>query len=440
MTSGPKEFSVPEVLIAHSDFYKIFNEIRVLVDADLKSEEIFKAILSELDKVNLDELDVQIFKSTISNLVSLHDQGWNGIWSSIIADRFVAGAIPPATHVCGNPPWIKWSNLPAEYTKTIKKSCSELGVFSNDKWVGGIESDISTVITYQAINHYLKDSGVLGFFLPGSVFTTPSSAGFRRFLVGPDKVECKVILVEDYDLIRPFDGVSNLPRFLVVKKRDSTNYPIPYRKWGPGDASLAKIRKAPRASDFKSSAVFQDFQAIPVYGDDNDRPWLIGTKEEHIIFTKIFSSNQPLYTARKGVTADRNGIFWVYELEHTNDSLVLVENAADIGRTTGLPKITALIEDEHLFPLLRGRNVQPFDASPDEKLRIIMPQRGMHGNPNLMTEFPRTFSYFAKFKAHLENRSSYKRFQKNQPFYSLWSTGEYTFSPYKVLWREGRSQ
>jgi hypothetical protein len=29
-----------------------------------------------------------------------------------------------------------------------------------------------------------------------------------------------------------------------------------------------------------------------------------------------------------------------------------------------------------------------------------------------------------------------KRFQKGQEFYSLWSTGPYTFAPFKVLWRE----
>jgi hypothetical protein len=41
-----------------------------------------------------------------------------------------------------------------------------------------------------------------------------------------------------------------------------------------------------------------------------------------------------------------------------------------------------------------------------------------------------------KFKVQLESRSSLKRYQKGQAFYSLWSTGEYTFSPFKVLWRE----
>jgi hypothetical protein len=60
----------------------------------------------------------------------------------------------------------------------------------------------------------------------------------------------------------------------------------------------------------------------------------------------------------------------------------------------------------------------------------------MHGDPELPVEFPQTFKFLARFKSDLEQRSSLKRFQKGQAFYSLWSTGPYTFSPFKVLWRE----
>jgi hypothetical protein len=60
----------------------------------------------------------------------------------------------------------------------------------------------------------------------------------------------------------------------------------------------------------------------------------------------------------------------------------------------------------------------------------------MHGDPELAVNSPLVFKFLNRFKSHLESRSSLKRFQKGQAFYSLWSTGAYTFSPYKVLWRE----
>lgn len=433
---GPREFSVPEAMIGHSDFFKVFARIRELIDADVTAAKISSAIRLDLEGMGLDGCDIQTVEATVENLVSLHEQGWNGIWCAILADRFAAGAIPPSSHVCGNPPWVKWSNLPEEYTKTIQAQCKQLGVFSNDKWVGGIEADISTIVTYQAIYHYLAPSGRLGFFLPGSVFTTPSSAGFRKFSVGPNHVSCKVLLVEDFDAISPFDGVTNMPRFLALERDASTVFPVPYRVWTTGVVPVSKLRQSASAEEFRRAATRIDYTAVPVPGGDGGRPWLTGPHEEQAVFAKVFAGADRAYQARKGVTADRNGVYWVYEAGQGDKNTVTVRNAAAIGKTKGIPEITDRIESEHLFPLLRGQGVKPFCAIPDEHLRIILPQRGMHGDPDLALNYPLVFKFLNRFKTHLESRSSLKRFQKGQAFYSLWSTGAYTFSPYKVLWRE----
>ncbi|MFL1564115.1 N-6 DNA methylase [Pseudomonas sp. O64] len=432
---GPREFSVPEAMIRHGDFFKIFTKIRCLIDADVIASEISDAIRSDLKSMQLDDYDIQTVEATVQNLVSLHDQGWNGIWCAILADRFAAGAIPPSSHICGNPPWVKWSNLPDEYTKAIQVHCKQLGVFSKDKWVGGIEADISTVVTYQAIYHYLAPFGRLGFFLPGSVFTTPSSAGFRKFSVGPNNIICKVLLVEDFDAINPFDGVTNMPRFLALERDAVTTFPVPYRVWTAGDVLVSTLRRSKTAEEFCRAAVPLNYTAVPVPGGEG-RPWLTGPYEEQIVFAKVFAGAERVYQARKGVTADRNGVFWVYETGVSDENSVTIKNAAAIGKTKGIPEIIARIESEHLFPLLRGQGVRPFCAIPDEHLRIIVPQRGMHGDPCLKTNSPLTFKFLKRFETQLKSRSSLKRFQKGQEFYSLWSTGAYTFSPFKVLWRE----
>lgn len=433
---GPKEFSLPKLMIDHADFFRIFSKIRMLIDADATPDRICSAIRYDLLSLELEASDIDVVSRTVENLVALHQQGWNGIWCAILADRFAAGAIPPSAHVCGNPPWVKWSNLPREYSVSIQEQCRQLGVFSTDKWVGGIESDISTVVAYQAIRHYLAASGRIGFFLPGSIFTTESSAGFRKFSIESSMLTCKAILVEDYQAIRPFDGVSNHPTFLILQ-RDAVNvFPVPYRRWIPGDGSVGRMRRFSCAEEFRNIATCIDSLAIPVPGGGGNRPWLIGTAVEQAVFAKVFASPSPEYKARKGVTTDRNGIFWVRAIGSIMEKTVTVQNAADIGKTKGIPEVTGAIESEHLFPLLRGRGVAPFKAVPEEELRIIMPQRGMHGDPDLAVESPLTFKFLNRFKGHLEQRSSLKRFQKEQAFYSLWSTGSYTFSPFKVLWRE----
>lgn len=433
---GPKEFSVPPVMIGHADFFKVFATIRMLIDADFNTAKVIRAIKPDLNRMLLNSADIQTIETTVKNLISLHEQGWNGIWCAILADRFAAGAIPPSSRVCGNPPWVKWSNLPEEYTKSIQEECRRLGVFSSNTWVGGIESDISTVVTYQAIYRYLAPSGRLGFFLPGSVFTTPSSAGFRKFAVGPEGVECKVLLVEDFDEVKPFDGVTNLPRFLAVERNAATVFPVPYRKWILAAVPASKLRCSANAEAFRQGAQRKDYTAVPVPGGNSGRPWLIGSARAQAVFSKIFAGSERVYQARKGVTADRNGVFWVREESQRDEKSVTVRNAASVGKTKGIPEITAPIESMHLFPLLRGQGVRPFSAIPDRELRIIVPQRGMHGDPDLPTNAPMTFKFLSRFKSELESRSSLKRFQKGQAFYSLWSTGIYTFAPFKVLWRE----
>ncbi|MFG6428874.1 N-6 DNA methylase [Roseateles sp. LYH14W] len=434
---GPREFSVPERMIGHPDFFRVFAKVRMLIDADYHAAKICGSILADLQAMGLDPSDISIVGTTVGNLVELHDQGWNGIWCSILADRFAAGAIPPASHICGNPPWVKWSNLPKEYAQSIQEHCRGLGVFSTDRWVGGIESDISTVITYQAVKHYLARDGRLGFFLPGSVFTTESSAGFRRFSIDNGSLHCRVLLVEDYQDIKPFDGVSNHPTFLMLQRDAATAFPVPYRSWIPNPDGSAVQRTYASAEQFRCTAKRIDGAAVPVPGGDGTRPWLVGSAQDHAVFSKVFAAGaKPEYKARKGVTTDRNGIFWVHATGAVGTGLVTVQNAADIGKTKGIPQITAPVESEHLFPLLRGRGVAPFNAVPEADLRILVPQRGMHGDPNLPTSSPHTYKFLNRFKSHLEQRSSLKRFQKGQEFYSLWSTGTYTFAPFKVLWRE----
>lgn len=434
---GPKEFSAPKGMINHPDFFKVFAKIRTLIDANFSATKISSSIQKTLEVMGLDASDIAIVAATVVNLVDLHNQGWNGIWCSILADRFAAGAIPPSSHVCGNPPWVKWSNLPKEYALSIQQHCRDLGVFSTDKWVGGIEADISTVITYQAVKHYLARKGRIGFFLPGSVFTTESSAGFRKFSIDAGRLVCKVLLVEDYKDIRPFDGVSNHATFLMLQRDLPTSFPISHITWQTGGGATSKLRTFASADDFRRRATRVEGQALPVPGGDGSRPWLVGSSLDQAVFAKVFADGaQPQYKARKGVTTDRNGIYWVHALGQTAPGSVTVRNVAGIGKTKGIPEITAAIESEHLFPLLRGRGVAPFHAVPEDQLRIVMPQREMHGDPDLPASYPQTYKFLSRFKSHLEQRSSLKRFQKGQAFYSLWSTGPYTFSPFKVLWRE----
>ncbi len=432
---GFVNFAAPLELIKSDAFFPVFRRIRDLIEQDRSVDYIARDVEKILGRHELDPSLMLTLKEAITSFVGLHEQGWNGIWCSIVADRFAAGAVEPASYVCGNPPWIKWSNLPREYTKRIQPLCKELGVFSSAKWVGGIEGDVSTVVAFQAIRTYLAVGGQMCLLMPGSVFETPSSAGFRQLRVGSEEMQCAFERVDDFDKIAPFDGVSNMPRAVLIRKSERTRYPVPYNRWVARGAAASLARIARSADEFTTVADVERLSAWPVPGG-SDRPWIVGHSDEMDALNAVFGQPNPRYQARKGVTADRNGIFWVKQSGPEKDGLLTITNEADIGKTKGIPKITALVEANHVFPLLRGRGVSRFRATPDPELRYLVPQRTMHGDPGLHEHSPLAYAFLRNFRDQLSARSSLKRFQKGQAYYSLWTVGDYTFSPYKVLWRE----
>ncbi|WP_079220413.1 N-6 DNA methylase [Stenotrophomonas maltophilia] len=432
---GLVNFSAPLQLIKSDAFFPVFRRIRDLIEQDRTIDQIARDVEKILDRHGLDSSLMLALKETITSFVELHEQGWNGIWCAIVADRFAAGAVEPAAYVCGNPPWIKWSNLPREYTRRIQPLCKELGVFSDATWVGGIEGDVSTVVAFQAIRTYLAPGGQMCLLMPGSIFETPSSAGFRRLRVGPEEIQCAFERVDDFDKIAPFDGVSNMPRAVLIRKSAGTEYPVPYNRWTAKDVAAGVARTARSADEFLTFAKVERLSAWPVPGDSN-RPWIVGHRDEMDELNAVFGQPNPRYQARKGVTADRNGIYWVKQSGPEEDGQSTITNEADIGRAKGIPRITAPVEASHVFPLLRGRGVSKFRATPEPELRYLVPQRTMHGDPDLHEHSPLVYAFLRNFKGQLSARSSLRRFQKRQAYYSLWNVGDYTFSPYKVLWRE----
>jgi hypothetical protein len=433
---GLKTFIVPSKLVRRADFYGLFGRLRDLINADQHAATIGVALTAEFDLSELTDNDKFIFGETVRTLEEMHDEGWDGIWCSILADRFSAGALPRVSYIAGNPPWVKWSHLPPEYASFIKNRCLKRGVFSDDRWVGGIESDISTVITFEAIGKWLSNKGKLGFFITGSVFSNESSQGFRRFNIEDTGASANVIEVQDFREVAPFDGVTNHPTLLILEHDGGTKFPIPYIVWQAARRDGRPVRQYSDSASFRKRASRTDLLAAPVPGTDGG-PWLKGTLAQHKRWKSLFDALQPAnYEARKGVTTDRNGIFFVKILKDSGQNRCLIENAPNVGRTDSIPKVRRIVEREHLFPLIRGRGVEAFVARPDPDYRILMPQRGMHGDSKLPISAPLTYRFLAAFKDILEQRSSYKRFQKGQVYWSLWSTGPYTFSPFKVLWRE----
>ncbi len=339
------------------------------------------------------------------------------VWQGSVFSYSDIVTIPRVGFIAGNPPWLKASRLPPGEAEALKPLCRSLGLTGDDRYVGGIEIDLSALVTHAALARWLKPGGRLGFYLTASLFSTAAGQGFRRFALPEPPGPCRVLAVEDFKAQAPFEGVSVHPALLLLEAGGGpTCWPIPYR---------IHERNGPA----------REVLAAPLPGAP-DGPWLKGSAEQHILWQRLFDAAAPAaYRARKGVTTDRNGIYFVNAMKSAG-GLIRVRNEPGRGRSAGLARIEAEIEADHLFPLLRGRGLRAFHIAPDPQLRLILPQRGMHGDPELPRTCPRTFAYFQGFEEELRRRASFRRYQARQPFWSVWSTGPYSFSPWKVLWRE----
>lgn len=422
---GVREFKVPASAVRSNTVHYFFDILRKDLDAGVPLE----ASIAETRSLGCvqDEEEEALVAETVGVLSDLHRQGWDSIWCPIIADRVAAGSIAKVSHIAGNPPWVKWAHLPPDYATFIKAHCREMNVFSEDRYVGGIESDISTVITFQAIRKWLAPRGRLAFYVTATVFANESSQGFRRFAFPDGTPMCRVLSVEDFKNVKAFSGVTNHPALLLAEQGRATIFPVRYRIWSPPTppATFADGRA------FRAKARHDDLLAEPVPGTDAG-PWLKGTTDQHEMWRTLFEAATPSpYRARKGVTTDRNGIYFlkVRRPRGGRSDFVSVVNDPSVGRTPGIPVVTMEIEREHLFPLLRGRGVRPFRAELDTDYKVLVPQRGMHGDAALSSECPKTLRFLSRFRDELEKRASYRRYQKNRPFWSTWSTGSYTFRP-----------
>lgn len=429
----PINIKFPKVIADNGDIPEIMTIIEDCIYRDFDID-MFSKIVKE--KLSYNEDEFQNYEDYIKNIFSqikyLDEQDWNKIWARIIKNRFALTTIGEFDFIVGNPAWVQWSDLPENYRNDVQHICKEYDIFSNDSWVGGIESDISTILFYSSVDKWLKNEGICSCLITQSVFKSRSSQGFRDFIL-PDKTKIKVIEAYDMVKVKPFEGASNRTGMLVVRKDEETTYPIPYYVWtknAPVTISMdSSLEEAMGYIDIKENV------AIPISSENNG--WLT-TEEDNIEDIQEIKGISN-YTGHKGTTSDLNNVFWIKITEKRNGNMVKIINN-NFGRARSVQPYNGYIESDLVYPLVQGRDISQFNWDPSDYY-IIVPQEEMHGyTPKEMQEkgFVQTLDYFNSYnyKELLKNRSSYKRYLSNAPYYSLWNVGEYTFSNYKVVWRE----
>jgi methylase of polypeptide subunit release factors len=332
---------------------------------------------------------------------------------------------PPFAASCdfliGNPPWVNWQDLDENYRRATMPLWKHYGLFPKRRSgmqtiLGAAKYDLSMVMIYRAADCFLRHGGRLGFIVSQTLFKAAAAGeGFRRFCL-PDGTPLDVRLVEDFVKRKPFDSASNRTATLVLEKGRATEYPVEYR--------------------YHTRQTQHLWHAQPI-GADPASPWISARRGTLAAVARILGPSP--YRAREGVnTGGANAVFWISVMK-ASPGRSTVRNITQGARKL-VPATQAGIESCLIYPLLRGQNVARWGAIPEHSILIThRPDMKLRAIPEaeMRRVFPLASAYLQRFESMLRQRPAFKRyFNPDAPFYSLFNIGEYTFAPWKVVWRE----
>ncbi|MGD2144705.1 MAG: N-6 DNA methylase, partial [Anaerolineae bacterium] len=436
------EFAVPRSLVSARAIDELAVMLEECVEIGLTAEQFRARLLSAFPELAGKENELAVAEELYGRLRELDEQGINGIWARIIKNAFAPLFVGEFDYVAGNPPWVNWESLPDEYRQETSSLWAAHDLFPHkgfDAILGGSKDDISILMTYVALDKYLRDGGRLGFLITQSVFKTAGAGqGFRRFRLG-DGTPLKVLHVDDMSELTPFPGVGNRTAIVVLQKGRETEYPVPYTFWQGEEWGRGRRRTIPEdlsPDEVQEMTVRSNLWAEPVDDEDVTSSWISGRRRALSAVRKVLGASD--YRARAGVCTWMNAVYWLEVVGERPDGLLVITNILK-GAKRKVEKVQTAIEPDLVYPLLRGRDVNRWRAGPSAHILVThRPEMGLQAvsEDEMVVRFPKACAYLKRFEDDLRNRSGYRRyFTEEDPFYSLFDIGDYTFAPYKVVWR-----
>jgi hypothetical protein len=173
-----------------------------------------------------------------------------------------------------------------------------------------------------------------------------------------------------------------------------------------------------------------------VDASDETSAWLTARPRALKAIRKVLGPSD--YKAHAGVySGGANGVYWVEKIAERPDGLAVIRNITD-GLKRSVEQVTAEIEPDLLYPLLRGRDVRRWSAAPSAYVIMVQDPKTRRGieEDHLQAEHPKAYQYLKRFESVLRQRKSQsvRRLMEAGPFYSMFAVGDYTFAPHKVVW------
>ncbi|OOF38932.1 methyltransferase [Rodentibacter rarus] len=410
-----------------------------------------KGFQAAISKLNFNETqDEELCLTLFEQLCELHFAGKNSFWGKIFKNSFAPIMINEKfDYVVGNPPWISWKSMSKTYRDGTLEVWQSYGIFEKNAYdKKTTHDDFGMAVTYVAIDYYLKAKGKLGFLLPASfIKSSKGGQGFRKFNIvrKNQNVPLAVYRIDDFSAIKLF----TIPTMAFFVEKDSTmNYPMnDYHKWRYIDKAIQFDSHA-KWSNVKTKLHSEPLTAFPVSKKDVQSSWLTIEDSYVELATKVLATetSQPIYKGRKGI--EPAGAKGVYILQpptaKPNSKNAIITNDITRQRRKDIlnkGQHTGEVEPDLIYPMLGGRNIQRWRVVSHEYMLVPHSAEHKYGIPeeDLITNYPLTHKWLNFYRKELfDSRVQNGKFfdPKNNPFYRLDNVGEYTYSRYKVLWKE----
>ena len=407
------EFTFAKDFVDAPKFFEILDEIEIQVKN--KNFDGAKNIIQSYDFTHYDVLQEQ-YDELLKILINLEERNLNSIWLKIIGNYLKCGSLRNMDCIVGNPPWVRWSNLPDAYKGLISKYCRIDGIFSDDTNSGGVDLNIAALIAYVSVRERLNNDGALGFIMPDSILFNKSFEGFRRTTLSDGRKYYlnKVIRWNDKTM-KPFDPVT----------LDFAEYYFSFK-------NVEKIVVEEKKGNKEKVAIAKE--------DSFNNHYMVVDADEYKEIKDVLGHND--YKIRSGISLCKGGYYLLKFIGKVDEKTSKFEHYMNKDKRIVLSGEIVKLENEIVYPYVKSDDIKDNILKSVDTYCVFPYKYGQkvpYGLNELRKKYPKFYKYFMRPEIQKAIKSASKfnsRIQKNKFDIGIFRVGEYTYSEWFLATRD----